>query len=88
MKLRKLLFTAISIPLGQKTWWAYKWQKERKQEKELEIKGRMDKLRMQVLEVNDIQEIDHRNEEEFQKRWQYRPVRVKGILDNEQEILI
>ena len=28
------------------------------------------------------------SEEDFNKEWLYRPVRVRGVLDNEQEVLI
>ena len=65
MKIRKLLFTGISIPLAQKTWWAYRWQQERKQEKQLEISERQGKLRMPVVDVQDIHDIDYKNSEEF-----------------------
>ena len=44
--------------MAQKTWWAYNWQRERKLEKEQEIKERLDKLRMQVILVEDIDQIN------------------------------
>lgn len=91
MKLKKVVFTALSVPLAQKTWWAYNWQKERKQEKELEIKQRVSKLNEEIKEIVDVSEIDVEgmSAEEFEKVWLYRPVRVKGgILDHEQEVLI
>jgi hypothetical protein len=33
MKAKKVFFTIISVPIAQKTWWAYNWQNERKKEK-------------------------------------------------------
>jgi cytochrome oxidase assembly protein ShyY1 len=88
MKAKKVLFTVISVPIAHKTWWAYHWQRDRKLEKQQEIKERTDKIRMPVLDIEDVTLIDCTDSEEFMRRWQYRPVRVKGVLDNEQEITI
>ena len=43
---------------------------------------------MPVLDIEDVTLIDCTDSDEFMRRWQYRPVRVKGVLDNEQEITI
>ena len=52
---KKVLFTAISIPLANQTIWAYNWQKERKIEKEKEIAERVDKLRQPLIEIDNIE---------------------------------
>ena len=45
---------------------------------------------MPVLPIEDIDVLDVENmsKEEFEKQWIYRPVRVRGVLDNQEEVLI
>ena len=87
---KKIVFTAITVPLGSQTWWAYNWQKDRKKEKEEEIQEKISKLRKPVLDIADIDEIavTKLSDEAFQEKWQYRPVRIMGIIENSQENLI
>jgi len=42
--IRKVVFTCITAPLGYKTFWAFGWQRRRKQEKIKEIEARKEKL--------------------------------------------
>ena len=43
-----------------------------------------------MLEVKDIDEIavTKLSDEAFQDKWQFRPVRVTGVIENTQEVLI
>lgn len=51
MNFKKIAFSCISLPLGFKTYWAYKWQKERKVEKKREIEQRIAKLTQPLIDV-------------------------------------
>eukprot|EP00347_Sterkiella_histriomuscorum_P006546 403352358 len=89
MNLKKIAFTVISLPIATQTLWAYNWQKERKIEKIKIIEQRKSKL---VQPLTDIKleelSVDVIKQPDFEDKWLYRPVRIRGILDNEKETFI
>ncbi|CDW84832.1 surfeit locus 1 family protein [Stylonychia lemnae] len=90
MSLKKIIFTSVTLPLAYQTFWAYNWQKGRKIEKIQQIKEREQKLVQPLVDfkLSDLPNEVIQSKTEFEKIWLYRPVRIKGIIDNEKEIYI
>ena len=73
------------------TIWAWKWQARRKLEKQALLDERIEKLSMEPLFIQNAQTdipINNVDKEEFEKSWLYKPVKVKGIFDHDNESLI
>ncbi len=46
-------------------------------------------MRQKVTDITDLRQISLSSDVELlKKEWQYKPVRVTGVIDNEQEIKI
>lgn len=90
--IKKLMFSGITIPLGYKTVWAWKWQARRKIEKQKLVDDRLDKLSQETVTLGDDIEADvpinRQSKEEFDKEWLYKPVKIKGIFDHSKETMI
>ena len=87
--LRKVVWTGIAIPMFYKTCWAYNWQLERKVWKEELINDRTKKLSnpTQTCKLEDIP-LDTMTKEEFDEKWLYKPIKLRGLFDHEKETMI
>ena len=77
------------MPILYKSWWAYGWQVERKVWKEKLIEERIRKLRM-PLESVSVEQIPFNtmSKAEFDEKWLYKPIKLRGLFDHEKETLI
>ena len=77
------------MPILYKSWWAYGWQLERKKWKEGLVAERTEKLSQEalVVGVDDIP-IDTLSKEEFDAKWLYRPLLIRGLFDHNKEVFI
>lgn len=86
---RKLAWSAISLPILYKTWWAYGWQIERKVWKEEMLADRQQKLGEPLYELKSLDEIPtDLPKAEFDKVWLYRPLAIRGVFDHSKESLV
>ena len=87
--LRKVVWTAIAAPMLYKSWWAYGWQMERKKWKEGLIADRTEKLKQEpiLISIDDIP-FGTLSKEEFDAKWLYRPLRIRGLFDHNKEIFV
>ena len=71
------------------SWWAYGWQLERKKWKENLIAERTNKLRQDPEELT-VEQIPFGKitKEEFDEKWLYKPVKLRGLFDHSKEKLI
>ena len=86
--LKKVLFTGLTTPLLYNTVWAWDWQARRKIEKQKLIDDRLHKLMQDPIIIGDPSKdlpLNTLSKEEFDKKWLYQPVRLKGIIDNDAE---
>ena len=86
--LKKVLFTGLTTPLLYNTVWAWDWQARRKIEKQKLIDDRLQKLSQEPIVIKDPctdLPINQISKQEFDKNWLYKPVKLKGIIDNDAE---
>jgi len=86
---KKLVWTSISLPILYKTIWAFNWQTERKIWKQDMITERTGKLESPIEEVK-IEDIPYNtlSKQEFDEKWMYKPLRIRGIFDHSKETLV
>lgn len=77
------------MPLLYNSWWAYGWQLERKVWKEGLITDRTSKLSQEakVTSIDDIP-LGKMQKEEFDDKWLYKPVKIRGLFDHEKEVFV
>ena len=87
--LRKVLWSCIAAPILYNSWWAYGWQIERKKWKEELIAERARKL-SQPLETVTLDQIPLGtiSKEEFDEKWLYKPIKLRGLFDHEKATFI
>ena len=87
--MKQMIWTCISLPILYKSWWAYGWQLERKVWKEKLVEERTVKLREPVEAVTLEQiPIATMSKEDFDKKWLYKPIRLRGLFDHDKETFI
>ena len=87
--LRKVAWTCIAIPILYKSCWAYGWQQERKIWKEQLIEERTKKLQQPVETVTlDQIPLGRMSKEEFDDKWLYKPIKLRGLFDHEKATFI
>lgn len=86
---RKVLWTCVSLPMLYNSAWAYKWQLERKKWKEDLIAERTRKLQQETESVTLEQiPLDTMTKEEFDDKWLYKPIKLRGLFDHDKETFI
>ena len=87
----KVLFTTVSVPMFYNTVWAWKWQARRKIEKQELIDQRISNMKEEPREIKSFQSdvpLSQMEKKEFDKQWLYKPIKVTGIFDHEQEVYV
>ena len=84
-----MVWTAIAMPILYKTWWAYGWQLERKVWKENLIADRTSKLNQEpkLVTIDEIP-LGKLSKEEFDDKWLFKPVKIRGLFDHEKEVFV
>jgi len=77
------------LPILYNSWWAYGWQLQRKVWKENLIEERTRKLKQNIEEVT-LEKIPLAtiSKAEFDEKWLYKPIKVRGLFDHEKETFI
>jgi len=89
MAYKKVIFSAITLPIGYNTAWAYGWQKRRMGEKKQEVDRRIKKISNQPedIRLEDLK-FDNISEQELYDNILFRPFRIKGVFNHQEEIMV
>jgi hypothetical protein len=88
---KKLFFSLFTIPAAVVCHESSEWQKRRKEEKEIELNRRTERLNQDVIDITPVDgkfAFGELSPQEIEEKFGFRRVKVKGILDLEMEYRI